>query len=106
MILVPCPYCGQRNASEFRWCGELKQRPDSNRVTPQQSRDYLYFRANVAGWITETWYHREGCGRYFRAERHTVTNQIRATRKIDGPQPEVASSEGEASPEGSSQMRR
>jgi heterotetrameric sarcosine oxidase delta subunit len=76
---VPCPYCGQRNASEFRWGGEFMQRPDPNDVTPEQWRNYLYFRANLAGWITETWYHREGCGRYFRAERHTITNQIRAT---------------------------
>ena len=46
MILVPCPYCGPRNASEFRWCGEVKSRPDSNRATPEQWRDYLYLKSN------------------------------------------------------------
>ena len=82
MILVPCPNCGLRNASEFRWCGELQPRPDSNRASPEQWRDYLYLKSNSAGWITETWYHREGCGRYFRTERHTLTNEIRVTRGV------------------------
>ena len=92
MILVPCPNCGPRNASEFRWCGEVKPRPDSNSATPVQWRNYLYLKANGAGWITETWYHREGCGRYFRTERHTLTNEIRATGAGGEPEPAVAES--------------
>ena len=87
MILVPCPYCGPRNASEFRWCGEVKPRPDSNRATPEQWRDYLYLKSNGAG-----------CGRYFRTERHTLTNEIRATR--DGGQPEPVVAETGAGPSG------
>jgi heterotetrameric sarcosine oxidase delta subunit len=92
MILVPCPFCGPRNANEFRWCGEAKPRPESNRATPEQWRDYLYLKSNGAEWITETWYHREGCGRYFRTERHTLTNEIRATRDGGKPEPAVAES--------------
>jgi len=97
MILVPCPYCGPRNASEFRWCGEVKSRPDCNRATPEQWRDYLYFKSNGARWITETWYHREGCARYFRTERHTLTNEIRAIRDEGQPEPAVAETETGAS---------
>ena len=47
MILVPCPFCGPRNASEFRWGGEIKRRPDPNNTTKEQWRDYLYFRRNA-----------------------------------------------------------
>jgi heterotetrameric sarcosine oxidase delta subunit len=94
MILVPCPHCGPRNASELRWCGEVKSRPDSSCATPEQWRDYLYLKANGAGWIAETWYHRDGCGRYFRTERHTLTNEIRAIH--DGGQPEPAVAEAGA----------
>jgi heterotetrameric sarcosine oxidase delta subunit len=94
MILVPCPYCGPRNASEFRWCGEVKSRPDSNRATPEQWRDYLFLRSNVAGWITETWYHREGCGRYFRTKRHTLTNEIRPFHDGSKSEPVVTETEG------------
>ncbi len=30
-----------------------------------------------ADWITETWYCRGGCRRYFTIERNTATNEIR-----------------------------
>lgn len=96
MILVPCPYCGPRNASEFRWCGESGRRPDQNLATPQEWRTYLYMRRNPAGWTTETWYHRAGCRRYFKAERHTVTNDIRATYVQPRPLPEIESGAGAA----------
>ncbi len=78
MILVPCPYCGPRNASEFRWGGEARPRPPVGTVTPEAWRAYLYLRRNVAGWTVESWYHRAGCRRFFCAERHTVTNEFRA----------------------------
>jgi sarcosine oxidase, subunit delta len=76
MILVPCPYCGPRNASEFRWLGEVRHRPDPATATLGQWRHYLYMRRNVAGWNTERWFHRAGCWRYFVLERNTVTNQF------------------------------
>jgi sarcosine oxidase, subunit delta len=76
MILVPCPYCGSRNASEFRWLGEVRERPEPASATLTQWRHYLYMRRNVAGWSRERWFHRAGCGRYFVVERNTVTNQF------------------------------
>ncbi len=95
MILVPCPYCGPRNVSEFRWGGEIKPRPDPNGASTEQWRDYLYLKRNQAGWITETWCHQAGCGRYFRSERHTITNEIRATYVGSERQPVSASVEAE-----------
>ena len=38
---------------------------------------YLFFRENVNGWQTEWWVHRDGCRRWFLAERHTGTNEVR-----------------------------
>jgi sarcosine oxidase, subunit delta len=78
MILVPCPYCGSRNASEFRWLGEVRERPDPGTATLAQWHHYLYMRRNVAGWSKERWFHRAGCGRYFVVQRNTVTNQFGA----------------------------
>jgi len=95
MILVPCPYCGVRNSSEFRWCGEIKPRPDPNSATQKEWRDYLYTKTNAAGWVTETWYHREGCGRYFRTERDTVGNEIRAAEAPRRPQDPVGTGSDE-----------
>ena len=101
MIQVPCPYCGLRNASEFRWVGEMNHRPDPNRTTPEEWRDYLYMNHNPAGWTTETCYHRAGCRQYFVVERHTMTNELRAARRpaaqlrreADGDRPEVRNEE-------------
>jgi sarcosine oxidase, subunit delta len=80
MILVPCPWCGPRNAEELRFVGDVRARPDPATATPEEWRAYLYLRPNEAGWVTETWYHRSGCQRYFVVERHRVTNELRASR--------------------------
>ena len=80
MILVPCPYCGPRNSSEFRCVGESASQPDVNTATPEQWRTFLYIKNNPAGWTVETWYHRAGCRQYFTVERDTVSNEIRGSR--------------------------
>lgn len=84
MIEIHCPNCGRRNASEFHYVGERHVRPDPNAVDPATWRSYLYLRDNPAGWVDETWLHRSGCRRYLAAERHTVTNEIRAVWEIAG----------------------
>ncbi len=80
MILLPCPYCGPRNASEFRYVGELSERPDPNATGAGEWRAFLYVRDNPANWTMETWFHRAGCRQHFVVERHTVTNEVRASR--------------------------
>lgn len=80
MILIPCPNCGPRNASEFRYIGEQESRPDPNQTTPAAWRSYLYMHSNEAGWVTETWWHGSGCRRYLIVERHTVTNEVLTRR--------------------------
>ena len=80
MILLLCPHCGPRNASEFRYVGELSARPDPNATSVEEWRTFLYTRLNPASWTTETWFHRAGCRQHFVVERHTVTNKVRASR--------------------------
>jgi heterotetrameric sarcosine oxidase delta subunit len=77
MILLPCPWCGPRAATEFAHIGEVSVRPDPGGTTPSQWRGYLYLRANPCGWTSETWYHRMGCRRFIKVERHTETNEVR-----------------------------
>lgn len=76
MITIPCPYCGPRNASEFRYIGEQGSRPDPNQTTPAAWRSYLYMQFNEAGRAAETWWHGSGCRRYLVVERHMVTNEV------------------------------
>jgi sarcosine oxidase subunit delta len=95
MILLPCPYCGPRNVSEFRYVGEVSERPDPNETGVEEWRAFLYTRNNVAGWTTETWFHSAGCRQHLVVERHTVTNEVRTSRlpepQLRGPQEERAS---------------
>jgi sarcosine oxidase subunit delta len=80
MIVLPCPLCGPRNVSEFRYVGEVSERPDANETGIEEWRAFLYARNNPAGWTTEAWYHSAGCRQHFVVERHTVTNEVRASR--------------------------
>jgi len=77
-FLITCPTCGPREALEFGYGGETTRRsaPDA---AGEELAAYLYFRRNVSGWQTEWWLHRDGCRRWFLAERHTLTNEIRRT---------------------------
>jgi sarcosine oxidase subunit delta len=76
MIVLPCPWCGDRDAGEFRYVSEVLPRPDPATATPQQWRDYLYLRGNKRTWVAERWYHRAGCRRYLVLERDTSTDQV------------------------------
>jgi heterotetrameric sarcosine oxidase delta subunit len=80
MLLLDCPNCGARNASEFRFGGEVNPRPRTAAVTAEAEwARYLYLRENKSDVQTEWWYHRTGCGLWFLAERHTSTNRVLRT---------------------------
>ena len=64
---------------EFRYGGELNPRPKDPKGSSEEWTDFIYMRANRLGFQTEWWYHRAGCGRWFLAERHTLTNEVKRT---------------------------
>jgi len=76
-FLIPCPECGPREALEFSPGGELSRRAGPDASDPELA-SYLYFRENTNGWQTEWWFHQSGCRSWFIAERHTMTNEVRA----------------------------
>ncbi len=78
MIQLPCPWCGPRNVTEFRYSGEATPRPDPATVSREEWRAYLYLRRNPCGPVEETWYHSAGCRRFFRIERDTVSGETRS----------------------------
>jgi sarcosine oxidase subunit delta len=77
-FLLQCPNCGTRGAYEFRFGGEYNRRPAPDAADSEWNQ-YVYNRANINGVQKEWWYHREGCGRWFLAERDTTTNTVSAT---------------------------
>ena len=77
-FLIPCPHCGNRSVYEFRFGGEVKQRPAAG-SRGEVWLDYTYTKVNAAGWQREWWYHRAGCRAWLQAVRNTVTNEVTET---------------------------
>jgi heterotetrameric sarcosine oxidase delta subunit len=77
-FLLPCPNCGERSVYEFRFGGEIKQRPALDAPT-EEWVDYRFNRVNAAGVQTEWWFHSSGCRRWLQAVRNTVSNEVLQT---------------------------
>ena len=79
MLLIPCPWCGPRDETEFVYGEAAVARPaDPASTTDAEWTDYLYFRDNPKGEHKELWFHRSGCHRWFVLERNTITHVIAA----------------------------
>ena len=93
MLIIKCPYCGERDESEFHYGGEAHiVRPlDPDALSEREWGDYLFFRKNPKGLHRELWLHAAGCRQYFNAVRDTVTYKIYSTYKVGELPPEVNS---------------
>jgi sarcosine oxidase subunit delta len=83
MLLIACPWCGDRPEIEFRYGGEAHiARPlDPASVDDAAWAAFLYLRSNRKGRHAERWRHEHGCGRFFNCVRDTVSDRIIATYK-------------------------
>ena len=83
MLLIPCPWCGERPESEFRYAGQahIARPPDPAAVSDADWAAFLYLRDNPRGTHRERWRHTSGCGRFFNCERDTVSDVIAQTWK-------------------------
>jgi len=90
MLLIPCPYCGPRDESEFACGGEAHiARPAApDRLTDAEWADYLFMRKNPKGVQYERWVHARGCRRWFNVARDTVSHRIAAVYRMGEPPPE------------------
>jgi len=77
MLLIKCPWCGERPETEFVCTGEAKApRPeDPHALSDEAWVDYLCVKDNRRGIIEEAWWHAKGCGLWFNLLRHTVTHE-------------------------------
>ena len=77
MLLLNCPNCGERNASEFRYGGPYNPRPDApDQADATEWTEYLFLQTNSMGEQVEWWYHRSGCELWFLAERNRQSNRV------------------------------
>ena len=83
MLLIPCPWCGERDETEFHYGGEAHvSRADPAAVDDAAWADYLYMRNNPKGVFAERWAHQAGCRRWFNLLRDTASHRIIAVYKI------------------------
>jgi sarcosine oxidase subunit delta len=79
---IQCPYCGERDLSEFAYHGDATiRRPDPE--SPDADLNFyeaLYLRDNPAGPHQELWYHAGGCRSWLRVTRDTCTHEILAVK--------------------------
>ena len=84
MLIISCPWCGNREENEFHCGGEAHiQRPKSPEILSDKVwAEYLFMRKNTKGLFLERWVHQHGCRRWFNVARNTITNEIIAVYKI------------------------
>ena len=65
MFIINCPYCGNRDHSEFSYGGEahIVRPKHPTELTDDEWADYLFMRKNIKGLQYERWNHSHGCRR-------------------------------------------
>lgn len=91
MLMIPCPYCGPRNETEFSYGGQAHvARPEDPAATSDEEwAAYVFLRDNTKGLFRERWVHAHGCRRWFNVVRDTVSYQIHAAYKTGEAAPDA-----------------
>jgi len=94
MLLIPCPWCGERDESEFHCGGQshIARPTNAETLSDAEGADYLYMRDNPRGLLCERWHHSSGCRRWFNVARDTVTHEIHAVYRMTDPKPDIGNS--------------
>ena len=80
-MLVPCPWCGERDESEFSFGGEAHLERPEDSCSDKEWTEYIFMRKNIKGKHKERWIHISGCRQWFNAVRNTTTNTFLQTSK-------------------------
>ena len=83
MLLIACPWCGNREELEFSYGGQahIAYPKNPQALTDAEWAEFLFMRDNPKGMLLERWVHTHGCRRWFNVARHTVTHEINAVYK-------------------------
>ncbi|MER7183282.1 sarcosine oxidase subunit delta family protein [Streptomyces hyaluromycini] len=100
MLLIPCPWCGPRDETEFHYGGQahVPYPEDPASLTDEEWARFLFFRDNPKGPFAERWSHAAGCRRWFNAVRDTSTNEILTVYRAGEPRPTAPLSARPAGP--------
>ncbi len=83
MLLIACPYCGERPEIEFGYAGQahVVRAEDPAARSDAEWTAFLHQRTNPRGAHAERWRHTHGCGQFFNAVRDTTTDHFASTYK-------------------------
>ena len=91
---IPCPICGDRDASEFTYLGDAERAVPALEADAEQWAAHVYQRANPMGRHFEYWQHSGGCRAVLLVERDTVTHEVLSARLV-GPQAAIRDREAQ-----------
>jgi len=83
-----CPFCGNRDQSEFTYIREIAPVP-ALEASSQAWKHYVFDRDNPRGAHQEWWHHNHGCRQVLAIVRDTLTHavtSIEAARPTPGAQ--------------------
>ena len=78
MLRIQCPFCGERDHSEFTYGGDATIDYPPLDAPMEAWIDAVYVRANPKGPHRERWHHSDGCRLWLVVERDTLTHEIRS----------------------------
>jgi heterotetrameric sarcosine oxidase delta subunit len=78
MLRIRCPWCGERDETEFRYRGDASRTRPAVDAGLAAFSGYTYERDNPRGWHVEWWLHVGSCRRLLKVVRHTLTHEIHA----------------------------
>jgi methylglutamate dehydrogenase subunit B len=76
MLRIACPWCGERDETEFRYRGDARRTRPAGEAGLEAFAAYVYERDNPCGWHVEWWLHAGGCRALLKVVRHTLTHEI------------------------------
>jgi len=80
MIRINCPFCGERDHSEFGYGGDASIEYPPLDAPMEDWHDAIFLRENIRGMQAETWHHVNGCRMWLVVERDTMTHEIKSVR--------------------------
>jgi heterotetrameric sarcosine oxidase delta subunit len=85
MLLIPCPWCGERDHTEFTYGGDATVTRPVAEASDREWMEYAYLRDNPRGPHLEYWHHVQGCRQWLRVARDTLTHEITQVRPAAEP---------------------
>ena len=82
MIRIKCPFCGERDHSEFTYGGDASISYPSLEAPTEDWVRAIFFRKNIYGMQTETWHHSNGCRIWLKVKRNTATHEIESVESF------------------------